>query len=758
MDARWGRTSPIAMATGDSGPSLMVIGNRPLVNIFNAQTDDYDGLVISKSRTSNSHLEYFHSKVSKGNAFNISDKLQGQDIDRKRMIKICPEEDKMIESERWFQPVQVQQQPELNQHFDLGEKLLSKTQVKKKEILLPESRDLSHKAAQKRCASEDQWKEEMFEGIQTINLRQTDREQAHELIESINLKQQTEAKCISFDQQKFSTFENLIEEKEAKNSGSFGEVCKVKDSLTCSSLIRKKIKDKIEANEVEVPIQFLHKPNLCAVLGLYFDCKDTYVIQEDAGYSLRQLGSNLDFRKKLLQQPDMTVKIVFDIFQGLAILETHNIVHCDIKPENVCLKFNSDGSHTAKIIDFGSCKTPKDKMNYIGLTPEYLPPSINQFLCLAMQKKLTQSTVHPRLTVKDDVWGAGMVTLYIEKGEHPVIKHFTGQQDYPRDQKGMTLRVEVMKKTAELRNPLPTYFNTNKPVLDYLLANVLSVDPNLRWTSSAAVTFLKAKLNPEPKLKRQKQEVLNQPKFEHNLIKRDNSIEDVDLKACKGVHLPFSASSPREEELLFGNTFGAAFRLKQEFQSTPAHQSNVQKRQYDPDMTQNVLAPQPLFHQASTHNLTSKSFPQRKQPFIETNPFQQVTFFPMSQKQVSNPQKMLASTFHPVCPQSRKQVLSAEEDMEYEDLVQSFFNSDDQVIDRKQPHSYRVSHVLGGATFQKLETPALGVAEQKLETPAVAEQNNFLTELGNIPDMVALLEEEGGRIKIKGRRRSNKKE
>uniref|UniRef100_A0A2C9LTA5 Protein kinase domain-containing protein n=1 Tax=Biomphalaria glabrata TaxID=6526 RepID=A0A2C9LTA5_BIOGL len=187
----------------------------------------------------------------------------------------------------------------------------------------------------------------------------------------------------------------------------------------------------------------------------------------------------------------MTVKIVFDIFQGLAILETHNIVHCDIKPENVCLKFNSDGSHTAKIIDFGSCKTPKDKMNYIGLTPEYLPPSINQFLCLAMQKKLTQSTVHPRLTVKDDVWGAGMVTLYIEKGEHPVIKHFTGHQDYPRDQNVMTLRVEVMKKTAELRNPLPTYFNTNKPVLDYLLANVLSVDPNLRWTSSAAVTFLK---------------------------------------------------------------------------------------------------------------------------------------------------------------------------------------------------------------------------------------------------------------------------
>uniref|UniRef100_A0A2C9LW28 Uncharacterized protein n=1 Tax=Biomphalaria glabrata TaxID=6526 RepID=A0A2C9LW28_BIOGL len=239
---------------------------------------------------------------------------------------------------------------------------------------------------------------------------------------------------------------------------------------------------------------------------------------------------------------------------------------------------------------------------------------------------------------------------------------------------------------------------------------------------------------------------------------RDNSIEDVDLKACKGVHLPFSASSPREEELLFGNTFGAAFRLKQEFQSISAHQSNVQKRQYDPDMTQNVLAPQPLFHQASTHNLTSKSFPQRKQPFSETNPFQQATFFPMSQKQVSNPQKMLASTFHPVCPQSRKQVLSAEEDMEYEDLVQSFFNSDDQVIDRKQPHSYRVSHVLGGATFQKLETPALRVAEQKLETPAVAEQNNFLTELGNIPDMVALLEEEGGRIKIKGRRRSNKKE
>lgn len=48
--------------------------------------------------------------------------------------------------------------------------------------------------------------------------------------------------------------------------------------------------------------------------------------------------------------------------------------------ENICIKFNRDDSCTAKLIDFGSSKTQKDRMTFRGLTPEYLPPSINSFL------------------------------------------------------------------------------------------------------------------------------------------------------------------------------------------------------------------------------------------------------------------------------------------------------------------------------------------------------------------------------------------
>ncbi|KAH9498281.1 hypothetical protein Btru_009579 [Bulinus truncatus] len=734
------------MDTGENVTSQIAIGTSASLNNLNNGADyNYDGFVINKSKNNSGHLEYsdpnkWHTpKDAVLEKFYMNGQGDSCVINKKRIskIEVLPEEDKFSEYEdkdisSVSQPVHVKRQNTADLvHFkeqycrDIEQPVVDKRQLKKKEVLRPEIRDgyfnAFHKQTHKRCA-DDQSKEEMFEEMKVFSLRET--EQVNELINNINLKKQLDPKCISFDRQKFSAVENLDDDSHLKNSGSFGEVSKVIDRKTQTRLIRKKIKDKVEVNEVVVPSQFLHESNICSVYGLYFDRLNAYIIQEDAGFSVRQLGTAVEFREKL-RQPEMMENIVLGIYQGLAVLERNNIVHCDIKPENVCLSINSEGLYVTKLIDFGSCRTGVDKMTYAGLTPEYLPPNINEFLFNAMQKKLPDLSQYPKVTCKDDVWGAGMVTLYMEKGEHPIIKFFTGHPDYPKDNTAMSLRRQVMKKTADLQNPLDKYFTTGKVILDEMLQNVLLVDSHKRWTSSNVVTFLKGKLNPEPQTKRQRNDLLSLPKMvhmEHTLIKRDNSVEDVDLKVSKGIYQPHMPASP--QEAMFVDNFGAAFKLKQD-----GHQS--------------VLS---VFDQHKSQVTTSVQHHTSGQgdPFNYT--VSQNLRHPGANPTAGHPQIM--------CRQKPDKVMMEEsmdhtnDQMEYEELVQSFCSPDNQIIDKKrvgrpqnlyetQPATY-VMQGLGGGMFQ-----VNGVSSNVM---------------GNIPDMLALFDDscDDVRIKIKGRRRSKR--
>ncbi|KAK0046378.1 serine/threonine-protein kinase nekl-2 [Biomphalaria pfeifferi] len=302
-----------------------------------------------------------------------------------------------------------------------------------------------------------------------------------ELLEACKLKSPFDRIDRNFEPQIFSGFENFSKEIPF-NSGTFGYVSRVKDLKTGHLLVKKTIKSKkIELNEIKVPLLFPHK-NLCAVYGVYLSLSTAFIILEDAGLSLVQLyRDNPRFAKTLSQ--DFTIeKLVLHMFKGLQHLHSHGLVHCDLKPENVCLKSTSTG-YTLKLIDIGSCKE-ENKETFTGITLEYLPPSVN---ILFIKNKVKKTKFNPKLSGKDDVWAAGMVTLYMNKGEHAVIRYFINLATYYSPNQNML----VIPKICRLKDPLPLYFtSTDRRILNLMLKNVLVVDECLRWTSCEVVTFL----------------------------------------------------------------------------------------------------------------------------------------------------------------------------------------------------------------------------------------------------------------------------
>lgn len=60
----------------------------------------------------------------------------------------------------------------------------------------------------------------------------------------------------------------------------------------------------------------------------------------------------------------MIIKFAIQILQGLAFFKKHNVVHCDVKPENLMLK--EENKTGLKIIDVGSgCFESKQIYTYI---------------------------------------------------------------------------------------------------------------------------------------------------------------------------------------------------------------------------------------------------------------------------------------------------------------------------------------------------------------------------------------------------------
>jgi dual specificity tyrosine-phosphorylation-regulated kinase 2/3/4 len=105
--------------------------------------------------------------------------------------------------------------------------------------------------------------------------------------------------------------------------------------------------------------------------------------------------------------------------EAMDLFSHYNIVHCDIKPENILITPNSasgDRPFQLKIIDFGSAYNWGDSGNVRMATPEYMPP---EFLT-ALLGRNGESSIEQLAEISQawsvDVWSLGAVLLEIITG------------------------------------------------------------------------------------------------------------------------------------------------------------------------------------------------------------------------------------------------------------------------------------------------------------------------------------------------------
>ena len=199
-------------------------------------------------------------------------------------------------------------------------------------------------------------------------------------------------------------------------SGSFGKVFKAVNNLTRNLVAIKKTKkyltknkDLGEPNYVNVrnEIEILKKLNHPSVIKIYevYDIREFYFqINEYCKY-----GNLYDFYKFHLSEKQICI-IIYQILSGVLYLHENNIIHRDLKLENIMIDHIEKDLSTSepyffiKIIDFGSCKVfnkDKKETQLIG-TSYYIAPEV----------------INKNYNEKCDIWSVGVI-LYMLVAKKP---------------------------------------------------------------------------------------------------------------------------------------------------------------------------------------------------------------------------------------------------------------------------------------------------------------------------------------------------
>ena len=180
-------------------------------------------------------------------------------------------------------------------------------------------------------------------------------------------------------------------------------------------------------------------------LFLSEDKKFIFLILKDEGVSLRNFiicpGIINNKGHNYNEYKDTIKWIVFQIVCGLFILHKNNLVHNDIKPDNILI--SSVGKVT--IGDFGSI----DKANTKGLgTFYYKSPDI------LLGKESTE---------KDDMWGVGVIMVELYKKKFPFFNfnEFSEQNNVKKCEKLFQLKSILSKYKICINNNIINTSGTN---------------------------------------------------------------------------------------------------------------------------------------------------------------------------------------------------------------------------------------------------------------------------------------------------------
>ena len=133
---------------------------------------------------------------------------------------------------------------------------------------------------------------------------------------------------------------------------------------------------------------------------------------------------------------EQIITIACSVCQSLSILHDLNIVHGDLKPDNILIKQTSPTTYSGKLIDFDdsyfSEKPPKDRDLIVG-TPEYYSPELATYIT-DEDDEVEGNT----LTLASDVFTLGIIFCEYFTGCKPI--NDSSLPTYEAVKKGFTLK------------------------------------------------------------------------------------------------------------------------------------------------------------------------------------------------------------------------------------------------------------------------------------------------------------------------------
>ena len=152
--------------------------------------------------------------------------------------------------------------------------------------------------------------------------------------------------------------------------------------------------------------------NLVYAVSFFRDGPSYYKVNEKidtVGLTLKEI-SRLDINKIII--------IANSVCKSVGILHDINIVHGDLKPDNILIKETSRNIYVGKLIDFDdsyfSEEPPSERDNIVG-TPEYYSPELAAYI-MDEDEEIDGKT----LTLASDIFTLGIIFCEYFTGEKPI--------------------------------------------------------------------------------------------------------------------------------------------------------------------------------------------------------------------------------------------------------------------------------------------------------------------------------------------------
>ncbi|KAI2618529.1 Pkinase-domain-containing protein [Hypoxylon sp. NC1633] len=247
--------------------------------------------------------------------------------------------------------------------------------------------------------------------------------------------------------------------------GHFAEVCLCVEKSTGQRYAVKiftknpgtEERSKMDGLQQEIAVLMgVSHPNVLCLKDTFNEKNGVYLILELAPEG--ELFNFIVMKQKLTEVESR--KLFIQLFQGIKYLHDRNIVHRDVKPENILLV---DKELHVKLADFGLAKIIGEESFTTTLcgTPSYVAPEI---LAEGRHRKYTKAV---------DIWSLGVV-LYICLCGFPPFSDELYSRDFPYN-------LSQQIKSGRFDYPSPYWDSVGDPALD-LIDHMLVVEPERRYT------------------------------------------------------------------------------------------------------------------------------------------------------------------------------------------------------------------------------------------------------------------------------------